>query len=154
MDRRYGYGTEYGRLFMGFGAGINGYLLSIRGLIQPTGCRCRGYQRMSKKIDKSALTISEPKRIRSRKHLRWIASQPCLICGLMPCQAHHVKHLQLRARGLKSSDEFAVPLCVGHHASVEAAGREPDWWMGHGIAIYSVTRALCACSPALGDHNG
>ena len=105
-------------------------------------------------IDKSALKIGEPKRVRSPKHLRWIADQPCLVCAFQPCQAHHVKHLQLRARGLKSSDEFAVPLCVAHHASVESSGREVDWWAKQGIAVYAVTRALCARSPALGDHNG
>ena len=33
------------------------------------------------KIDKSVLTISEPKRIRSKEHLRYVAQQPCLICG-------------------------------------------------------------------------
>jgi hypothetical protein len=104
-------------------------------------------------VDKSALTIPEPRRIRNKSHLRWIASQPCLVCGYLPCQAHHCKHFQPRARGLKSSDEFAVPLCPGHHASVEASGREGDWWKGHGIAVWSVTTALCARSPALGDHD-
>lgn len=109
---------------------------------------------MLARIDKSKLKIGEPKRVRSQTHLRWIAGQPCLVCGYQPCQAHHCKHLQPRARGLKSSDEFAVPLCVGHHASVEAAGREVDWWAKHGIAVYAVTRALCVRSPALGSHNG
>ena len=33
------------------------------------------------KIDKSVLIISESKRIRCKKHLRFVASQPCLICG-------------------------------------------------------------------------
>ena len=33
------------------------------------------------KIDKSALTLAEPKRRRDKAHLRFVASQPCLICG-------------------------------------------------------------------------
>ena len=33
------------------------------------------------KIDKSVLTIAEPKRIRCKEHLRYVASQPCLIYG-------------------------------------------------------------------------
>ena len=41
------------------------------------------------KIDKSVLTISEPKRIRRKEHLRFVASQPCLICGR---SAHHVRY--------------------------------------------------------------
>ena len=39
------------------------------------------------KIDKSALTISEPKRVRSKEHLRYVARQPCLICGRSPSHA-------------------------------------------------------------------
>src|SRR5262249_14006871 len=43
------------------------------------------------KIDKSVLTISEPKRIRSKEHLRFVAQQPCVICGRSPSHAHHVR---------------------------------------------------------------
>jgi hypothetical protein len=40
------------------------------------------------KIDTSILTLGEPKRIRSKEHLRFVASQPCLICGRSPSHAH------------------------------------------------------------------
>src|SRR4029079_2292034 len=43
------------------------------------------------KIDKSLLTISEPKRHRSKEHLRFVAQQPCVICGRSPAQAHHIR---------------------------------------------------------------
>ena len=33
------------------------------------------------KIDKSVLALSEPKRVRSKEHLRFVAQQPCVICG-------------------------------------------------------------------------
>ena len=36
------------------------------------------------KIDKSVLTLSEPKRIRSKEHLHYVAQQPCLVCGRAP----------------------------------------------------------------------
>ena len=36
------------------------------------------------KIDKSLLTIAEPKRRRDKAHLRFVASQPCLVCGRPP----------------------------------------------------------------------
>ena len=64
------------------------------------------------KIDKSVLTISEPKRIRCREHLRLVAEQPCLICGRSPSHAHHIRYAQPRGLGLKVSDEFTVPLCT------------------------------------------
>ena len=48
------------------------------------------------KIDKSVLTFGEPKRIRCKEHLRFVASQPCLICGRSPSHAHHVRYAQPR----------------------------------------------------------
>ena len=76
------------------------------------------------KIDKSVLTISEPKRIRSKEHLRFVAQQPCLICGRKPSHAHHVRFAQPRGMALKVSDEFTVPLCAIHHSENYATGDE------------------------------
>jgi len=85
------------------------------------------------KIDKSVLTISEPKRIRSKPHLRFVASQPCLICGRTPAQAHHIRYAQPRGLALKVSDEFTVPLCAIHHTENHATGNERGWWSEHKI---------------------
>jgi DNA recombination protein Rad52 len=80
------------------------------------------------KIDKSQLTIAEPKRLRDKAHLKFVASQPCLICGRQPSDPHHLRFAQPRAIGLKVSDEFTVPLCRGHHRQVHQAGNEIAWW--------------------------
>jgi hypothetical protein len=80
------------------------------------------------KIDKSVLTISEPKRIRCKEHLRFVASQPCLICGRSPSHAHHVRYAQSRGLSLKVSDEFTVPLCAIHHHHIHTTGKEREWW--------------------------
>jgi hypothetical protein len=80
------------------------------------------------KIDKSVLTISEPKRIRSKEHLRHVAQQPCLICGRSPSYAHHIRFAQSRGLALKVSDEFTVPLCAIHHQQNHATGNERLWW--------------------------
>jgi hypothetical protein len=85
------------------------------------------------KIDKSALTISEPKRIRCKEHLRFVASQPCLICGRMPSHAHHVRYAQSRGVSLKVSDEFTVPLCAIHHHHIHTTGNEREWWRERNI---------------------
>src|SRR4029453_3259241 len=79
-------------------------------------------------IDKSVLAIAEPKRIRDKGHLRFVASQPCLICGRHPWDPHHLRSAQPRALGLKVSDEFTVPLCRGHHRQLHQAGNEVAWW--------------------------
>ena len=86
-----------------------------------------------RKIDKSVLTISEPKRIRCKEHLRFVASQPCLICGRSPSHAHHVRYAQSRGLSLKVSDEFTVPLCAIHHHHIHTTGKEREWWQERNI---------------------
>ena len=80
------------------------------------------------RIDKSQLTLAEPKRLRDKAHLKFVASQPCLVCGRQPSDPHHLRFTQPRAIGLKVSDEFTVPLCRGHHRQLHQAGNEVAWW--------------------------
>jgi DNA recombination protein Rad52 len=79
-------------------------------------------------IDKSELAIGPPKRIRDVKHLQFVASQPCLVCGRTPAQAHHLRFAQLRSMGSKVSDEWTVPLCLLHHRTLHDVGNEEGWW--------------------------
>ena len=51
------------------------------------------------RIDKSLLAIAEPKRLRDKAHLKFVASQPCLICGRQPSDPHHLRFAQPRAIG-------------------------------------------------------
>ena len=78
------------------------------------------------KIDKSQLAFAEPKRLRDKAHLKFVASQPCLICGRQPSDPHHLRFAQPRAIGLKVSDEFTVPLCRGHHRELHQVGSEEE----------------------------
>ena len=94
------------------------------------------------KIDKSVLTIGEPKRIRSKEHLRFVAQQPCVICGRKPSQAHHVRYAQPRGLALKVSDEFTVPLCATHHSQNHQTGDERRWWQEHGLDPLGAARDL------------
>jgi hypothetical protein len=80
------------------------------------------------KIGKNQLAIGEPKRLRDKAHLKFVASQPCLICGKQPSDPHHLRFAQPRVIGLKVSDEFTVPLCRGHHREVHQIGNEKVWW--------------------------
>ena len=80
------------------------------------------------RIDKSQLVIAEPKRLRDKAHLKFVASQPCLVCGRQPSDPHHLRFAQPRGIGLKVSDEFTVPLCRGHHRQLHQAGNEVRWW--------------------------
>jgi len=93
-------------------------------------------------VDKSQLTISEPKRLRDKQHLKFVASQPCLICGRQPSDPHHLRYAQPRAIGLKVSDEFTVPLCRGHHRELHQAGNEILWWSKFKISALDIARDL------------
>ena len=79
-------------------------------------------------IDKSVLAVAAPRRYRNREHLRYVAQQPCLVCGRKPSDPHHLGFTQPRALGRKASDEFAVPLCRVHHRAVHRARDERAWW--------------------------
>ena len=80
------------------------------------------------RIDKSQLAIAEPRRLRDKVHLKFVATQPCLVCGRRPCDPHHLRFAQPRAIGMKVSDEFTVPLCRGHHRELHRYGDEKKWW--------------------------
>jgi hypothetical protein len=93
-------------------------------------------------IDKSALALPEPRRVRNRDHVRYVAKQPCLVCGRQPSDPHHLRFAQSRAMGRKVSDEFTVPLCRGHHREVHRCGDEAAWWQKVGFDPTGVARAL------------
>jgi hypothetical protein len=94
------------------------------------------------KIEKSELTISEPRRHRDKGHLKFVATQPCLVCGRRPADAHHLRFTQPRAMGRKVSDEFTVPLCRTHHRDNHRFGDEAAWWGRQAIDPVGTSRKL------------
>jgi hypothetical protein len=93
-------------------------------------------------VDKSVLAIAATRRIRDRDHVKSVAKQPCLVCDRCPADAHHLRFAQSRALGRKVSDEFAVPLCRGHHREVHRCGDETAWWSNIGIDAAAAARTL------------
>jgi hypothetical protein len=108
------------------------------------------------------LTISKPVRERDRNHLRFVASQPCLVCGRGPSDAHHLKFAEQRAMGRKVSDKFTVPICRLHHRELHRRGDERAWWGTQGLdplpiatALWGWTHAVDSAAAELaGDKNG
>jgi hypothetical protein len=94
------------------------------------------------RIDKSVLALPEAKRLKDKQHLRFVAKQPCLVCGREPSDPHHLRFAQYRGLGLKVGDEFAVPLCRAHHRELHRAGKEVDWWARIGIEPIDIARRL------------
>ena len=103
-------------------------------------------------IDKRALTLPEPRRIRDKDHVRFVAKQPCLVCGRRPPDAHHLRFAQTRALARKVSDEFTVPLCRIYHRAVHRAGDERAWWEETGIDPGRVANTLWKKSRGSNGH--
>src|SRR5262249_34418682 len=105
-----------------------------------------------KGIDKSILAVAAPRRYRNREHLRYVAQQACLLCGRKPSDPHHLGFTQPRALGRKVSDEFAVPLCRGHHRAVHRSRDERAWWQQAGIDPIKVARRLWKATRGIGQR--
>jgi hypothetical protein len=88
------------------------------------------------------VAIGKPVRERDRDHLRFVASQPCLVCGRTPSDAHHLKFAEQRAMGRKVSDKFAVPICRLHHRELHRRGNERAWWQNQGIDPLPIAASL------------
>lgn len=89
------------------------------------------------------------------KHLNFIRSLPCAICGNpIQTEAAHIRFGDARAAkpitdmGTKSGDEWTVPLCNEHHAEQHKFG-ERKWWNGVGRDPIFLAMALHRVS---GDH--
>jgi hypothetical protein len=98
------------------------------------------------KIDKSMLKFGELRRRRDKTHLRFVALQPCLLCGRTPSDPHHLRFAQPRALGRKTSDEFVVPLCRNHHDQNHQVGDEVSWWKQRNVDPIAVANRLWSIS--------
>src|SRR6202041_1732644 len=94
---------------------------------------------------RSSLAV-KPIRLRDKDHRKFVAHQPCLICGRSPVDAHHLRFAQPRAMGLKVSDEFTVPLCRTHHRDNHSFGDEVAWWERRAIDPLATARVLWTSS--------
>jgi hypothetical protein len=72
-------------------------------------------------------------RLRDKEHCKYVATQPCVICGRVPSEAHHIRFAQPRALSRKVSDEYTVPVCRLHHRELHRYGDEASWWAGVGV---------------------
>jgi hypothetical protein len=67
-------------------------------------------------------------RLRDKEHRKFVAMQPCLVCGRTPADPHHLRFAQPRAMSRKVSDEFTVPVCRLHHRELHTHGDEKLFW--------------------------
>ncbi|MBU6462898.1 MAG: ERF family protein [Bradyrhizobium sp.] len=116
---------------------------------QPDGQTLQQPDNQSRK--ETVTVIGKPVRERDRNHLRFVASQPCLICARMPSDAHHLKFAEQRAMGRKVSDRFTVPICRLHHRDVHRGGDERTWWRSKEIDPLTIAASLWERTHSVGQ---
>jgi hypothetical protein len=88
-------------------------------------------------------------RVRDEKHLNYIRSLACCICGDdTTVEAAHIRSVSLEHgknwTGMqeKPSDAWAVPLCGRHHREQHSFGNEVEWWASKGIDPFLLAISL------------
>jgi hypothetical protein len=88
-------------------------------------------------------------RERDNKHLDYIRSLPCCVCGDdTATEAAHIRSASIENGKLhtgmaeKPSDKWAVPLCGKHHREQHAFGNELEWWKCQGINPFILAMTL------------
>jgi len=88
-----------------------------------------GTSEIKKRNRSSAVrALGKTVRLRDKEHRRFVLRQPCLVCGRVPSDPHHLTFTQPRALGRRVSDEFTVPVCRIHHRELHRSGDEAAWW--------------------------
>jgi hypothetical protein len=95
---------------------------------------------------RAATAIPKRLRLRDKDHLKFVATQSCLICGRTPADPHHLRFAEHPALGSKVSDEFTVPLCRMHHRQVHWHGNERTWWERQRLDPLPIAASLWAKS--------
>jgi hypothetical protein len=90
------------------------------------------------------VVLGKPVRERNRQHLKFVGTQPCLICGRTPSDAHHLRFAEQRTLGRKVSDRYTVPVCRLHHRELHRRGNERPWWRAYGIEPLDIASKLWA----------
>jgi hypothetical protein len=90
-------------------------------------------------------------RLRDKDHRKFVLRQPCLLCGRVPSDPHHLTFTQPRALGRRVSDEFTVPVCRIHHRELHRSGDEAAWWRSLNIDPLPVALKLWQQSRADGE---
>jgi hypothetical protein len=106
----------------------------------------------AKRSRRSAVgALGKPVRLRDKDHRKYVLRQPCLVCGRVPSDPHHLTFTQPRALGRRVSDEFTVPLCRVHHRELHRSGNESAWWRRLNIDPLPVALKLWQQSRADGE---
>jgi ERF superfamily len=108
----------------------------------------------TKKRSRSGMirALGKTVRLRDKDHRKFVLRQPCLVCGRVPSDPHHLTFTQPRALGYRVSDEFTVPVCRIHHRELHRSGDEAAWWQKLNIDPLPVALRLWQHTRLNGDE--
>jgi hypothetical protein len=108
----------------------------------------------TKKRSRSGMirALGKTVRLRDKDHRKFVLRQPCLVCGRVPSDPHHLTFTQPRALGYRVSDEFTVPVCRIHHRELHRSGDEAAWWQKLNIDPLPVALRLWQHTRRNGDE--
>lgn len=104
----------------------------------------------------------EVARVECAAHLKWLRTLPCIASGLYVGQtghgvvAHHLLFAEPSAMGMRSGDNWAVPVLHELHdaqysGAIHAPGqREADWWEARNLDVLAIAKRLWAVSIIIG----
>ena len=104
-----------------------------------------------KPTERSRRVAAKTIRLRDKEHCKFVTTQPCVVCGRMPSEAHHIRFAQPRALGRKVSDEYTVPVCRLHHRELHRHGDEASWW-GASASTQYLSPLSCGGGHNRGTH--
>jgi ERF superfamily len=110
-----------------------------------TAAKKRSHSRMTPALGKTV-------RLRDKGHRKFVLRQPCLVCGRVPSDPHHLTFTQPRGLGYRVSDEFTVPVCRIHHRELHRSGDEAAWWQKLNIDPLPVALRLWQHTRLNGDE--
>jgi len=112
-----------------------------------------GTSEIKKRNRSSAVrALGKSVRLRDKEHRRFVLRQPCLVCGRVPSDPHHLTFTQPRGLGYRVSDEFTVPVCRIHHRELHRSGDEAAWWQKLNIDPLPVALRLWQHTRLNGDE--
>ncbi len=91
-------------------------------------------------------------KIRSKKHLAFVASQPCILSGYWndTVVPHHLLRAGGKGMGIKACDSLVVPLTSFMHDALHKNGNEVVFFANRGLdyeAVKQIARDLSNRSP-------
>jgi hypothetical protein len=95
--------------------------------------------------------IGKPVRERDRDHLRFVAAQPCLVCGRTPSDAHHIRFAEQRARQQRQAHQERPRIIDSTYQNAVATKEDIRQHQDDPISAFN-TRAPVGAENA--DHGG